>query len=451
MTRQSIAPLAAIPECTIAQFVCDSPNGLANDTALIDASTERVVTYGELRDDVRRVASGLIRLGVNPGQIVAVFAPNSPDYVALFYGVTSARATITSLNVIHNAAELAYQLADSGARVLVLACDATPALAAAVRKLGLTDVYTVDQVRAAGGDGASAELQGGWQAADVASITYTNAPSDVPMGVMVTHRNLVANLLQSQHVDPLESRDVVVSLMPFCQLYGMVAVNMGLRAGATVVTFPYFKLDWLLGAMARHRVTSAYLVPPVIRDACQALGHFELRPVGPEQNHVAHRTPPRVGRPHLRRPPAVQRTTRIRLDRGCGADPLHASEIRTRWPRWAFPSRTPSAESWMSSLARTSGPGELGEVWIRGPQVMKGYHQNPEVTSRAARCRRVVAHLRHRLPRRSGLPLRRRSLQEAGQTTGAASARRRTAAGGNRGHRRPAQGVGQSCACSPCC
>jgi len=53
--------------------------------------------------------------------------------------------------------------------------------------------------------------------------------------------------------------------MPFCQLYGMVAVNMGLHAGATVVTFPHFNLEWLLGAMQRYRVTSAYLVPPVIR------------------------------------------------------------------------------------------------------------------------------------------------------------------------------------------
>ena len=130
---------------------------------------------------------------------MAVFGPNSPDYVALFYAVTSTGAVITSLNVIHNVAELSYQLIDSGARVLVLACDPTPALLAAIRKAHIARVLTLGEVRAAGAASGDDGLVADFDAAsDVASITYTNAPSDVPMGVMVTHRNLVANLLQTQ-------------------------------------------------------------------------------------------------------------------------------------------------------------------------------------------------------------------------------------------------------------
>lgn len=378
--NEVLAPLITIPECTIAQFVCDCPNGLADRPALIDGSTERVVTYGQLRQDVRRLAAGLIRLGVTPGQIVAVFAPNSPDYVALFYGVTSARATITSLNVIHNAAELTYQLADSGARILVLACEATPALAAAVRKVGVTAVYTVEQVRSAGGDDTATASDEGWQAADVASVTYTAAPSDVPMGVMVTHRNLVANLLQSQHVDPIESSDVVVSLMPFCQLYGMVAVNMGLRAGATVVTFPYFKLDWLLGAMARLHVTNAYLVPPVIRTLAKhaAISQFDLSTL----RRITSLTAPL--------PESVARACADRLQcnvrQGYGL--TEAVALTHFTPRDSHKVASlglpvPDTQCRLVDVVSRDDvrPGELGEVWIRGPQVMKGYHRNPEVTS----------------------------------------------------------------------
>lgn len=376
---QRLGPSIAIPDCTISQFVCESPNGLDARTALVDGSTHRIVTYAELRDDVRGLASGLIRLGVEPGAIVAVFAPNSPDYVALFYGITSARATITSLNVIHNAAELAYQLADSGARILVLACEATPALAAALRKVRVTDVYTIDQVRQAGGNRPMTPVEG-WRAADVASVTYTAAPSDVPMGVMVTHRNLVANLLQSQEVDPIHSSDVVVSLMPFCQLYGMVAVNMGLRAGATVVTFPYFKLDWLLGAMARHRVTCAYLVPPVIRTLAK------------------HSAVTRVDLSAMRRITSLTAPLPESVARAC-ADRLQCN-VRQGYgltEAVAMTHFTPRDSHKVASLGLPVpdtqcrvvdvvsrddvNPGELGEVWIRGPQVMKGYHQNPEVTA----------------------------------------------------------------------
>lgn len=380
MENRTLALVTAIPECTIAQFVCDSPNGLSDRTALIDASTERVVSYGELRDEVRLVASGLIRLGVEPGEVVAVFAPSSPDYVALFYGVTSAQATITSLNVIHNTAELAYQLADSGARVMILACEATPALTAAVRKTKLSAVYTIEQVRSAGFGGGVTACSAEWRAAEVASITYTNAPSDVPMGVMVTHRNLVANLLQSQQVDPIDSRDVVVSLMPFCQLYGMVAVNMGLRAGATVLTFPYFKLDWLLGAMARHRVTNAYFVPPVIRTLAKhsAISSFDLS---------ALRTITSLTAPL---PESVARACEDRLQcnvrQGYGlTEAVALTHFTPRESNKVASLGVPVPDTQCRIVDVVSREdvkaGELGEVWIRGPQVMKGYHQNPEVTS----------------------------------------------------------------------
>ena len=119
--------------------------------------------------------------------------------------------------MIHNVAELSYQLIDSGAQVLLLACDPLRPWSPPAAKPRITRVIRLDEVRAAGADGAASASESGGDATAVASITYTNAPSDVPMGVMVTHRNLVANLLQSQAVDSNTSDEVVVGLMPFCQ------------------------------------------------------------------------------------------------------------------------------------------------------------------------------------------------------------------------------------------
>ena len=290
----------SIPDTAISQFVCERHTAYADKPALIDGSTERVITYAELRDDVRLISVGLRQLGVDRAAVVAVFGPNSPDYVAMFYGVTSAGAAITSLNVIHNAAELSYQLIDSGARILVMACEATPALVAAIRKARITLVFTLDEVREAGRSHIGPYLPAICDASsDVASITYTNAPSDVPMGVMVTHRNLVANLLQAQSVDPIGPDEVVVSLMPFCQLYGMVAVNMGLREGATVVTFPALQARMAAecdGKASRHQRVSGAAGDS---NAGQAPQRRPLRLVGPGQDHVDDRTAARVGRTRL--------------------------------------------------------------------------------------------------------------------------------------------------------
>jgi acyl-CoA synthetase (AMP-forming)/AMP-acid ligase II len=118
-----------------------------NKPALIDGSTHRTITYGRLHDDLRRAAAGLVRRGVQRGDVVAVFGPNSPDSITAFYAVTSLGAIITSLNVIHNVAELSYQLIDSGAKVVLVTCDPTPALVRAAEKAGITRLWRLDDVR----------------------------------------------------------------------------------------------------------------------------------------------------------------------------------------------------------------------------------------------------------------------------------------------------------------
>ena len=381
MVTRSTYPGVVVPDGSIAQFVCERHEARAAKPALIDGSTDRVITYAELRDDVKRVSAGLQSLGVNRGDVVAVFAPNSPDYVALFYGVTSTGAVITSLNVIHNVAELSYQLIDSGARVLVMACEPTPALRAAIRKAKIATVLQLDDVRTAGtSPGRSFTSTDGDAASEVASITYTNAPSDVPMGVMVTHRNLVSNLLQTRSVDPIEPSEVVVSLMPFCQLYGMVAVNAGLHAGATVVTFPYFRLEWLLTAMQKHRVTTAYLVPPVIRTLAKhaTVDRFDLSALRKITSMTAP-LPESVGR-------ACAERLRCSVSQAYGL--TEAVALTHFTPRQSGKIASlgipvPDTECRIVDVASREDVqvGELGEVWVRGPQVMKGYHNNPEVTA----------------------------------------------------------------------
>ncbi len=382
MLTRSESGRITIPDESVARFIFEGGRADPDKPALIDGSTDEVITYGQLRDDIRRAAAGLLELGVRRGDVVGVFGPNSPDYVTAFYAVTSIGAVITSLNVIHNVAELSYQLIDSGARILLVTGEPTPSLARAAEKTRITQIFRLADVRAAGpvsDSGESVPSPTGVRA-DVASITYTNASGDVPMGVMVTHGNLIANALQTDAVDAVDPAEVVVGLMPFCQLYGMVAVNLGLLAGATVVTFPHFSLDWLLHAIERYRVTLAYLVPPVIRTLAKHTGvaKFDLSSLKRITGLTAP-LPDTVAR-------ACAERLRCNVRQGYGLTEAVAlthftPRDSTKIASVGIPVIDTECRVVDVVSKREVGAGELGEVWVRGPQVMKGYHNYPEITA----------------------------------------------------------------------
>jgi PAS domain S-box-containing protein len=382
-------PLLPLPEFLLLRAATNP-----DKPALIDGPTGRVTTYGQLAQAATRTAAGLAKRGFGKGDVLAICSPNLPEYAVAVLGAGLAGGIVSTINPLYTAIELTHQLRDSRARVLVVGERFAAKAAEAVPKTLVEDLFVFGKARGFG-KAAGAEpfdtlsecpLPLGRVAVDpredVAAVLYSGATTGLPKGVMLTHFNLVANLVQMQAVERMAAEEVVVGVMPFHHIYGFhVVLNLTLHAGCTLVIFPRFEVEEFLRSIQDHGVTTAFVVPPIVR----ALAHhplvdrYDLTSLRYVMSAAA---------------PLPEELARVCADRlGClvkQAYGLTETGPTTHWtPRNAVRLNSagppvPGTECRVIDVAtKCEVPvGGLGEIWVRGPQVMKGYLNNLEVTRR---------------------------------------------------------------------
>ncbi len=391
MTFESRFSKPSIPDQDLSAFVLADAGNHPDRPAVIDAVSGRRLSYGDLLAQIDRLAGGLAQLGVGKGDVVAILLPNLPEYPVVFLSVDRVGAASTTLNPAYTAREVAAQLADSGASVVV------------------TTLEGLDKTRAASGPGvrlvvlgeasgeASGEAMGfgtllgaGWPAPtvdidpaeDLAALPYSSGTTGLPKGVMLTHRNLVANAVQC---GPFYtgSGDVTLAVAPFFHIMGMaVAMVGGLCRGATLVTMPRFDFEQCLRAIQEHGVTSAVVAPPVTVALAK-------HPLVERYDLSSLRLLTSGGAPLGA---AVQQACAARLGcrtaQGWGMTELGAGSVSPPADQAADKPGTvgwavPGAELRIVDPATGAelGVGELGELWFRGPNVMKGYLHDAAATA----------------------------------------------------------------------
>jgi acyl-CoA synthetase (AMP-forming)/AMP-acid ligase II len=270
MIVRSPYPEVTIPEVSLPAFVFADAAGRADKPALIDGPSGRTITFGELAGGARLVAGGLAARGFGRGDVFAIYCPNVPEYAVAFYGVLLAGGVNTTINPLYTVEELAFQLNDAGASYLLTIPLFVERAVEAAGRSGVREVFVLGEA-----EGATpfAELLRAGQpppevaidpGTDLAALPYSSGTTGLPKGVMLTHRNLVANLCQGQNVLNTASDDVVIAVLPFFHIYGLsVLMAAALWQGATLVTMPRFDLEQFLTVMQDRRVTRAFLVPPI--------------------------------------------------------------------------------------------------------------------------------------------------------------------------------------------
>ncbi len=272
MRRPSVAPLEKI---SLQSLLSETAAKFGDKIAVIDG--ERSFSFNQLDEYSNRLASGLTSIGAAKGDRVGVLAPNCVEFVIAFYGIVKAGAVVSTLNSGYREREIAHQLNDSGAEILIVHESLLETLEKAradVPRLSRTIVIGTDTngpdsfwglVNGASPTPPDVDID---PETDLAALPYSSGTTGISKGVMLTHFNLTSNVQQmvkrKEAATPTEE-DVILVHLPLFHIYGMnILMNASLAVGATQVMMGRFDMEEFLALLSRHRVTILYTVPPVM-------------------------------------------------------------------------------------------------------------------------------------------------------------------------------------------
>ncbi len=360
---------------------------------------DQKLTFREIEGLSNALAHALRDLRVAKGDRVGLLMTNRPEYLISFEAISKVGAVVTPINPAYHEHEVEYQLNDSEARALIVHEECYPVVAAIRNR-----IPSVKHILFIGGARPPDTLS--WYELvrsfpgerppevdldldeDLVALPYSSGTTGLPKGVMLTHRNLVCNHIQCTAGGRVTDRDVLLIFLPFYHIYGTMLMGGSVASGALQVIMEKFDLVSALALTERYRVTLFYAVPPVLL----ALTHFpEIKKCDFSSLRYimsgAAPLPPEVAR-------RMQELAGVQVLQGYGlteASPLthlnpvdNPELVRIESVGIAVSDQEEKivdAEDESIEL----GPDALGELVIRGPQVMKGYWKAPEETTRALR------------------------------------------------------------------
>lgn len=398
-----------IPENLIDEYVWSGLERWPDRDALVCGVTDRKFTYHETRLACKRFAASLKKRGATTGQVLAVLLPNVPEFAVTALGAIEAGLVVTTINPVYTPFEIAHQFKDAGAVGVVTIPELLPKVFEAQKLMdgpGVKPLYVISV------NGKGDRPSGAWDFdemldpmvdtsvlkkcrsnADVAFMPYSSGTTGLSKGVSLSHRNLVANITQTNHPEvnhfsdtTATYQDVLPAILPFYHIYGLTMILLrGLSYGCKLVTLPKLESDLFLNILKNYKATLLYVVPPMVLLLGQHKNvtheHFQSLKIicngaGPVKEADAEKVIARTQNKNVRFCQAYGMTE---------ASPA------------VFVSRNSSLVDYLTvgpPISNTKakvvdptddtieyGPGEVGEIQVHGPQVMMGYHNNPEATA----------------------------------------------------------------------
>ena len=368
-------PIFADPLLRAAQIAGDQ-------TAII--SEDRRFSHHELRSRCCRLAAVLKTIGAEPGDRIAILAANTNHYLESYIAIPAAGFVIVPLNTRHAEPELRYAIEDAGAKILLT--DRDPGL---LRELFDTIVMIPDEYDSLLEAADEAELGVGVTEDTLAGLFYTGGTTGASKGVMLTHRNLIANAFHFMTMAPTSTDSVILIIAPLFHAAGSIGVLGGIWSGSCQIPLKVFDPAVALDLIDKHRVTDTLGVPTMIA-AISELQLAEPRDTS-TLRVVAHGGSPIATEVVRRATEAFPTAEFVHVYGMTEASPL-LTGLRNE-QEWLDVDRGRSCGQSLIGVqvkiideAGNEKPkGEVGELAASGPNIMKGYWRKPEQTDEVLR------------------------------------------------------------------
>ncbi|MGY1688971.1 4-coumarate--CoA ligase family protein [Geodermatophilus sp. SYSU D01105] len=403
MALASLYPDVEIPDLSVPAYVLKAGGARPDAPALVDGLKGDTITHGQLAAYVDRVAAALHARGLRKGDVVAVFCPNTPWYPVVFHGIAAAGCVMSPINSLYTPDEIAFQLRDSGAKVVITVSPFLERVQAAAAQAPVDEIVVMDGAEGHASlldllstDAPSVQVDID-PATDLVTLPYSSGTTGLPKGVMLTHRNLVANVAQMRPImDVHEGDERIIAVLPFFHIYGLtVLMNQGLAIGGTVVTLPRFDLEDFLRTLQDQKITRAFVAPPIVLALAKhpLVDQYDLSSLrtitsgaAPLDEQLALAAQSRLRRGADTGVTVAQGYGMTELSPVSHSTPDAGQEppgVTAEVPKGSVGYALPNTECRLVDPAtgEDAPTGQRGELWVRGPQVMKGYLNNPQATA----------------------------------------------------------------------
>jgi len=331
--------------------------------------------------------------------VLGVFTPNSIDFAPVVWGAHYAGGIVSPANPGYTIEELTFQLKDSGAKALITQVGVLDVARKAAKNVGIPE----DRIALIGDDRdpenrikhfssiRNSSLENNYRRAkvnpdkDLAFLVYSSGTTGLPKGVMLSHRNIVSNVLQmSSGEKELTSEDRILTFLPFFHIYGLtVMLHQTVWRGFTTVVMPRFGLEDWCRHVQHYKITYSYVVPPIVLLLSKdpIVQKYDLSSIRMMNSGAAPLTKEIVD--------AVYNRVNLKVKQGYGLSETSPTTHMQAWSEWHdyIGSVGPMLPNMTAMFVGEDGKeltvGETGELWVKGPNIFKGYLNNVEGTKNA--------------------------------------------------------------------